>query len=76
MANKKGLWRNPNWPFKQSYPLRILIYVVLDLAIVNVLVFCVAYKLPLTMVVPVIVIEIVALAAALWFWAPAYKLKF
>jgi hypothetical protein len=50
-----------------SFPTGILLYVVLDLSIINLLVFYWLEKLSLIHVVPVIVLEIVALAVAMVF---------
>ena len=74
MANRLR-WRNPNFPFPMSFPKRILLYIVLDLSIINLLVFYWHENLPLSLVLPTIIIEIVSLAVAMAFWVPVYNLK-
>ena len=70
-----GSWRNPNFPFPMSFPTRILLYIVLDLSIINLVVFYWHENLPLSLVLPIIIIETVALAVAMVIWVPAYNLK-
>ncbi len=53
----------------------MLTYVVLDLTVINLIVFWWLKKLPLGLVLPVIIVEIAALAVAMAFWASPYKLR-
>jgi hypothetical protein len=75
MANEHKYWRNPNFPFPMSFPTRILSYIIADLTIINLLIFYWTKKLPLSLVLSVIIIEIMALAVAMAFWVPKYNLK-
>lgn len=76
MDNEKVYkWRNINFPFPMSFPARILLYVVLDLTIINLLVFYWLAGIPLNLVIPVDIIEIVALTVSMAFWVSPYKLK-
>ena len=74
MANRHQ-WRDPNIPVPMSFPARILLYIILDLSIINLLVFYWLENVPLSHVLPVIIIEIAALAVAMAFWVPVYHLK-
>ncbi len=58
-----------------SFPARILMYVIADLLLINLLVFYWHEHLPLSLVLSVSIIEIVALAVAMAFWVGPYKLK-
>ncbi len=58
-----------------SFPTRILSYIVIDLAIINLIVFYWLKNLSLGLVLPVIFIEIVVLAISMAFWVSPYKLK-
>ena len=75
MANEHRSLRDPNFPFPMSFPTRILLYIAIDLAIINLIVFYWIEKLSLSLVVPVIIIEIVVLAVSMVFWVSPYKLK-
>jgi hypothetical protein len=74
MANEPR-WRNPNFPFPMSFPTRILLYIAIDLAVINLIVFYWHENLPLSLVLPVIIIEIAVLAVSMAFWVSPYKLK-
>ncbi len=74
MANQPR-WRNPNFPFPMSFPTRILLYIVVDLIMINLVVLYLHQNLPLSLVILIILIEIVSLAIAMVFWVPVYKLK-
>jgi hypothetical protein len=74
MANEHRSLRDPNFPFPMSFPTRILLYISIDLAIINLIVFYWMEKLSLSLVVPVIIIEIVVLAISMAFWISPYKL--
>ena len=75
MADEHKIWRNPNWPVPMSFPTRILLYGTIELAIINLIVFYWHEHLPLSLVLPVIIIEIVVLAISMAFWVSPYKLK-
>jgi hypothetical protein len=75
MANEHRLLRDPNFPFPMSFPTRILLYIALDLTIINLIVFYWHENLSLSLVVPVIIIEILVLAISMAFWVSPYKLK-
>jgi hypothetical protein len=75
LDKKASSWRDINFPFPMSFPARILLYAVADLAVINLVVFYWVEKLPLSLVLPVILIEIAAIAAAIAFWVSPYKLK-
>jgi hypothetical protein len=74
MANRRW-WKNTNFPFYMSFPARILLYIVVDLIVINLIVFYWHENLPLSLVLPVIIIEILALAVAMVYWVPAYNLE-
>lgn len=75
MAEEHRGWRNPDFPFPMSFPTRILLYIAIDLAIINLIVFYWLEHLPLSLVLPVIIIEIIVLAISMAFWVSPYKLK-
>jgi hypothetical protein len=68
-------WRNTNFPFPMSFPTRILLYIAGDLTIINLIVFYWLENLSLSLVVPVIILEIIVLAVSIAFWVSPYKLK-
>ena len=68
-------WRDINFPFPMSFPMRMLTYVVLDLTIINLIVLYLAEHLSLGLVLAVDIVEIAALAVAIAFWVSPYKLK-
>jgi hypothetical protein len=74
VANEHAL-RNINSPFPMSFPTRMLLYVVIDLTLINLIVFYWVKHLSLSLVLPTIVVEIVAIAVAFAFWVSPYKLK-
>jgi hypothetical protein len=74
MADERR-WRDPDFPFPMNFPTRILPHIVLDLSIINILVFYWLEHVPLIHVVSVIIIEVVALTVAMTFWVPVYGLK-
>jgi hypothetical protein len=74
MANEPR-WRDPNFPFPISFPTRILLYGTIELAIINLIVLYWHENLPLSLVLPVIIIEIVVLAVSMAFWVSPYRLK-
>ena len=53
----------------------MLLYVVIDLTLINLIVFYWVKHLSLSLVLPTIVVEIVAIAVAFAFWVSPYKLK-
>ncbi|MDE1854877.1 MAG: hypothetical protein KGH57_00960 [Candidatus Micrarchaeota archaeon] len=75
MAKKQTIWRNPDWPFQMSFLVRMFTYIVLDLLIINLIVFYLAEKLPFWIVVAASAVEIAALTLAMAFWASPYRLK-
>ncbi len=76
MGNEqKYVLRNPNFPFPMSFPTRMLLYIAIDLTIINLIIFYWLQKLSLSLVFPVIIIEIVVLAVSMEFWLSPYKLK-
>ncbi len=75
MADEPRPLRNPDSPFPMSFPTRILLYAVIELTVINLIVFYWHEKLPLSLVIPVIIIEILAIGAAIAFWVTPYKLK-
>jgi len=74
MAVQKGL-RDINFPFPMGFPTRILLYVMVDLFIINLIVFYLVKGLALTLVLPVAILEVVTIAIAFAFWISPYKLK-
>ena len=72
---KEHGWRDPNLPFPMSFPARMLLYITIDLTIINLIVFYFIERLSLSLVVPVIIVEIVALATSVAFLVHTYKLK-
>jgi hypothetical protein len=75
MANEHRLLRDPNFPFPMSFPTRILLYIAIDLTIINLIVFYWLENLSLSLVILVIIIEIVVLAVSMAFLVSPYKLK-
>jgi len=68
-------WRNINFPFPMSFPTRILLYIAIDLTLINLIVFYWIEHLSLSLILPVIILEIVVLAVSIAFWVSPYKLK-
>ena len=68
-------WRNPNFPFPMSFPMRIFSYIVVDLTLINLLVLYLIGNVPLGLVLLVDVLEIVVLTLSMAFWVSPYKLK-
>ena len=58
-----------------TFPKRMMIYVVIDLLLINLITYYLAYGVSLEFVIAVSVIEIIALAVAFAFWVPRYKLR-
>ena len=56
-----------------SFTKRMLLYVVVDLLLINLIVFYWHEKLSLSIVLMVSLIEMIALAAAFAFWIPRYQ---
>jgi hypothetical protein len=75
MAHEHRPLRDPDFPFPMSFPTRMLLYIGIDLTIINILVFYWIEKLSLGLVVPVIIVEIVVLAISMAFWVSPYKLR-
>ena len=61
--------------FKMTFPKRMMLYVLLDLILINLICYYGAYKVPLDVVIGVIIIEIAALGIAFAFWVPRYQLN-
>jgi hypothetical protein len=74
MANEHG-WRNPNFPFPMSFPTRMLVYITIDLILINLIAFYLHGNLSLSFVLLVSIVEIVVLAVSMAFWVSPYKLK-
>jgi hypothetical protein len=74
MADEHKPLRDPDSPFPMSFPTRILLYAVIELTVINLIVFYWHEKLPLSLVIPVIILEIVVIAIAMAFWVSPYKL--
>jgi hypothetical protein len=75
MADEHKSLRDPNSPFPMSFPTRILLYAAIELTVINLIVFYWHENLPLSLVLPVIIIEIVVLAVSIAFWISPYNLK-
>lgn len=75
MANEPRPLRDPDFPFPMSFPTRMLLYIVIDLTIINLIVFYWIEKISLSLVIPVIIVEIVVLAISMAFWVSPYKLR-
>lgn len=75
MANEHRIWRNTDFPFPMGFPTRMLLYIAIDLVLINLIAFYLHGNLPLSFVLPVSVVEIVALAISMAFWVSPYKLK-
>jgi len=58
-----------------SFPKRMLIVASIVLILTNLIVFYLHENLSLSLVLLVSIIEIVPIAANLWYWMPKYKLK-
>jgi len=68
-------WRNTNFPFPMSFPTRMLLYITIDLILINLIVFYWLENLSLSLVLPISIVEIVALAISMAFWVSPYNLK-
>jgi hypothetical protein len=58
-----------------TFPKRIMVYVLIDLLLINLITYYFVYHVSLAFVISVSAIEITALTAALAFWVPRYQLK-
>jgi hypothetical protein len=58
-----------------TFPKRMMIYVLIDLLLINLITYYFVYKVSLVFVISVSAIEIIALAVAFAFWVPRYQLK-
>ena len=75
MADEPRPLRNPDCPFPMSFPTRILLYAVIELTVINLIVFYWHEKLSLIPVIQVIILEILVIAIAMAFWVTPYNLK-
>ena len=75
MANGHRPLRDPNFPFPMSFPARMLLYIAIDLTIINLIVFYRIENVSLSRVIPVIILEIIVLALSMAFWVSPYKLR-
>ena len=53
----------------------MMVYVLIDLLLINLITYYLVYHVPLEFVISVTAIEIIALAVAFAFWVPRYQLK-
>ncbi len=58
-----------------SFPKRMMIYVIVDLLLINLITYYLAYRVSLEFVIAVSIIEIIALGVAFAFWVPRYDLR-
>ena len=58
-----------------TFPKRMMVYVLIDLLLINLIAYYVVYKVSLEFVISISIVEIVALAIAFAFWVPRYHLK-
>ncbi len=56
-----------------TFAKRMMVYIVIDLLLINLIVFYWHEKMALPLVLGVILIEVIALAAAFAFWIPQYQ---
>ncbi|MFZ0005976.1 MAG: hypothetical protein WCC86_03175 [Methanoregula sp.] len=56
-----------------TFAKRMILYIVIDLLLINLIVFYWHENMPLPVVLGVILIEVIALAAAFAFWIPQYQ---
>jgi hypothetical protein len=75
MANEHRRWRNPNSPFKMSFPARMMLYIIIMIVLANLIAFYLHGKLPLSLVLSASILEIVGIAIFFAFWVSPYKLK-
>ncbi len=61
--------------FPMTFPKRMMVYVLIDLLLINLITYYLVYHVPLEFVISVTAIEIIALAVAFAFWVPRYQLK-
>jgi hypothetical protein len=62
-------------PVSMTFPKRMMIYVLIDLLLINLITYYFVYNVSLVFVISVSAIEIIALAVAFAFWVPRYQLK-
>jgi hypothetical protein len=58
-----------------TFPKRMMVYVLIDLLLINLITYYFVYNVSLVFVISVSAIEIIALAVAFAFWVPRYQLK-
>jgi hypothetical protein len=58
-----------------TFPKRMMVYVLIDLLLINLITYYLVYKVSLEFVISVSAVEIIALAIAFAFWVPRYQLK-
>jgi hypothetical protein len=61
--------------FPMTFPKRMMVYVLIDLLLINLITYYFVYKVSLEFVISVSAVEIIALAIAFAFWVPRYQLK-
>ena len=57
-----------------TFPKRMMVYVLIDLLLINLITYYFVYHVSLVFVISVCAIEIIALAVAFAFWVPRYNL--
>jgi hypothetical protein len=57
-----------------TFPKRMMVYVLVDLLVINLITYYFVYNVSLLFVISVSAIEIIALAVAFAFWVPRYNL--
>jgi len=61
--------------FPMTFPKRMMVYVLIDLLLINLITYYLVYNVSLVFVISVSAVEIIALAVAFAFWVPRYQLK-
>ncbi len=61
--------------FPMTFPKRMMVYVLIDLLLINLITYYFMYNVSLVFVISVSAVEIIALAVAFAFWVPRYHLQ-
>jgi hypothetical protein len=61
--------------FPMTFPKRMMVYVLIDVLLINLITYYLVCKVSLEFVISVSIVEIIALAIAFAFWVPRYQLK-
>jgi hypothetical protein len=61
--------------FPMTFPKRMMMYVLIDLLLINLITYYLVYNVSLVFMISVSAVEIIVLAVAFAFWVPRYQLK-